>query len=153
MRYRRSRYLRIRSELNSYILLRWLCVPHSQLAISGFLRLLGFSLSGSAILSDTLCSLGQNCRFQLEGDRYCSILLFVDSIISIDRKLITFDTGFIRYNTASQSVITFLTFYIEWFYGRILILALLVNLKTLPTSLFYSGGITRARNNNSVKWR
>ncbi|RAW99702.1 hypothetical protein CKY04_17705 [Photorhabdus sp. S8-52] len=66
---------------------------------------MGFSLSGSAILSDTPF-LGQNCRLQLEGDRYCSILPFVDSIISIDRKLITLDTGFIRYNTASQSVIT-----------------------------------------------
>ncbi|KMW72553.1 hypothetical protein TI10_13970 [Photorhabdus luminescens subsp. luminescens] len=50
-------------------------------------------------------SLGQNFRLQLEGDRYCSILLSVDSIISIDRKLITLDTGFIRYSTASQSVI------------------------------------------------
>ncbi|CAE12527.1 unnamed protein product [Photorhabdus laumondii subsp. laumondii TTO1] len=95
-RYRRSRYLHIRSELNRYMFLRWLCVLHSQLGISGFLRLLSFSLSRSAILLDTLCSLGQNCRFQLEGDRYCSILPFVDSIISIDRKLITFDTGFIR---------------------------------------------------------
>ncbi|QXF31911.1 hypothetical protein CE143_00990 [Photorhabdus luminescens] len=36
---------------------------------------------------------------------------FVDSIISIDRKLITFDTGFIRYNTASQSVITISVLY------------------------------------------
>ncbi|OWO79160.1 hypothetical protein B5C26_21550 [Photorhabdus luminescens] len=76
-------------------------------------------------------SLGQNCRLQLKGDRYCSILPFVDSIISIDRKLITLDTGFIRYNTDSQSVI-------------------MIPKNFALTSIFYSDGINCARNNSDI---
>ncbi|PQQ37373.1 hypothetical protein C6H68_13435 [Photorhabdus luminescens] len=76
-----------------------MCVPHSQLDIPVIFQvasLLAALTHPGHAPGDTLCSLGQNCRFQPEGDRCCSILPFVDSIISIDRKLITFDSGFIR---------------------------------------------------------